>query len=106
MSRPSTTSRLSEEASASARIADRRAQIGVEREVLAQSQQPGLGTHVIGHAVPFRSADGAKQHRVGGFGARHVGLADRLAMGVVGAAADEALFDLERARPPRVEIAR
>jgi hypothetical protein len=35
------------------RVADRRAQIGEELHVLAQTQQTGLGAHLIGHASHF-----------------------------------------------------
>ena len=41
-------------------IADRRAQIGEEREILAQAQQARFGPHVVGHARPFRPADGGR----------------------------------------------
>ena len=57
------------------RIAHRRAQIGEQAEILAQPQQAGLGPHLIGHAVPFRTADRAEDHGVGGRGLRHVGFA-------------------------------
>jgi hypothetical protein len=60
------------------RIADGGAQIGIKGEILAQAQQPGLGPLVIGHVVPLRPADGAEHDRVGGLGARHVGIRDRL----------------------------
>ena len=76
-------------------IADRRADVGVEREILAQAQQARLRPHLIGHVGPFRAADRRQQHRVGGLRARHVGVADRLAMRVEGAAADQPLFSLE-----------
>ncbi len=74
----------------------RRAQVGEKREVLAQPQQAGFRAHLVGHVGPFRAADRGEHHRVGGLGARHVGVADRLAMRVIGAAADQALFEFER----------
>ena len=46
-------------------------QIGEQPEVLAQPQQPGFRPHLIGHAVPFRTADRAEDHRVGGLGLCH-----------------------------------
>ena len=52
------------------RIADRRPQIGVKAELLAQAQQPRLGANLIGNAVPFRTADGGQQDRVGARAAR------------------------------------
>ena len=76
-------------------IADGRAQVGVEAEVFAQPQQAGFGARVIGHGVPFGAADGGQHHRVGGLRQRHVGVADGLAMGVIGAAADQGFFRLE-----------
>ena len=47
------------------RIADGRAQVGEQAEILAQPQQAGLGAHVVGDLVPLRAADGAEQHGVG-----------------------------------------
>ena len=47
------------------RIADRRANIGEQAEILAQAQQAGLGAHGIGNRIPFRPADGAEEHGVG-----------------------------------------
>ncbi len=77
------------------RIADRRAQVRVEIEILAQPQQASLGPQLVRHFVPFRPADGGEQDGVGRAGARHVGLADRDAMRVIGRAADKAGLDLE-----------
>ena len=94
MSRPSTNSRLSEEASASAGY-DRGAQIGVEREILAQAQQPGFRPCVKGHLVPFRPAYRAEDHRVGGLGLRHGLVGDGDPVGIVAAAADQALVGRE-----------
>ena len=34
-----------------------RANVGVERQVLAQPEQPRLGARLIGHVGPFRAAD-------------------------------------------------
>ena len=48
------------------RIADRRPEIGEQLEVLAQAEQPGLGTLLVGHAIPFRTADRAEHDGVGG----------------------------------------
>ena len=77
------------------RIADGRAQIGEQRHVLAQAQQPGLGANLVGNTIPFRSADGTKQHRIGGHRLLHVGIGDRLAVGVIGGTADKAFVDDE-----------
>ena len=77
------------------RIADGRPQIGEQGEILAQPQEPRLGPHVVRDSVPFGAADSAEDHRVGRLSARHVLLADRLAMRIIGAAADEALLRLE-----------
>ena len=84
------------------RIADGGPQVGVEREILAQAQQAGLGPHGEGHAVPFGAADGAEQHGVGGMRQRDVGIADRRAMRVIGRAADEPALDLEGGDPLRI----
>ena len=67
-----------------------RAHIGVQPEILAQPQQPGLRPHVVRHLVPFRPADRAEDHRVGGLRLGHGLVGDRDAMRVVGAAADTA----------------
>ena len=77
------------------RIADRGPQVGVKAEFLAQAQKPRLGPNVISDAVPFRTADGGQKNRVGGFGERHVSVADRFPVGVIGAPADQSLLDLE-----------
>ena len=77
------------------RIADRRSQIGEKLQVLAQAQQPRLGAHLIGHPVPFRPADRAEQHGVGGKRLGHVRFGNRLAVGVIGRAADEPFLGLE-----------
>ncbi len=79
------------------RIADGGTQIGEQLQILAQPQQPGLGPHLVGHRIPFRPADRAEQHRVGGQRLGHVGFGDRLAMRVIGAAADQAFLGLEAA---------
>ena len=79
------------------RIADRRADVGEQREVLAQAQQARFRPHVIGHLVPLRPADRAEDHGVAGHRLRHGGVVDRLAVGVVGAAADQPLLVFERA---------
>ena len=44
----------------------------------------------------MRAADGTEQHGIGCLGECHVGVADRLAMRIIGAAADKAFFELER----------
>ena len=87
------------------RIADRRPQIGEQLQVLAQPQQAGLGTDLVGHLVPFRPADGAEQHRVGGHRLCHVGFGDRLAMRVVGAAADQPFVESRSRRRARAFMA-
>ena len=79
------------------RIGHGRAQVGVEREILAQPQQARLRPHVIGHLVPLRPADRAEDHGVGGMRLRHGGVGDRDLVGVVAAAADQPLLGLERA---------
>ncbi|MCY1542930.1 hypothetical protein D9M68_787110 [compost metagenome] len=77
------------------RVADRRTQVGEQFEILAQAQQTGFRTHFIGHRIPLRTADGAKQHRIGGQRLLHVRFRDRLAMGIIGRTADQALVGHE-----------
>ena len=85
------------------RVADRRAQVGEEAEILAQAQEARLGADLVSDIRPFRAAHRAEQDRVGGIGPRQGRVGERLAMGVDGAAADEVALDLEagetRARP-------
>ncbi len=76
-------------------ITDRGAQIGEQLEVLAQPQQPGLGPLLVRNAIPFGAADGAEHHRVGLKRASHGRVRDRLAMGIVGRAADEVGLGLD-----------
>jgi hypothetical protein len=77
------------------RVAHRRPDVGEQAEVLAQPQQARLRAHVIRHRVPFRPADRAEDHRVGGLGLGHRVVGDRDAVGVVAAAAHQPLFGLE-----------
>ena len=77
------------------RVADRRAEIGEQLEVFAQAKQPRLGPLVVWHAVPFGAADGAEHDGVGGERLLHGRLGDGLAMGVIGAAADEVGLGLD-----------
>ena len=81
------------------RIADGGAEIGEDAELLAQPQQRRLRALLVGHLVPFRPADRAEDHRIGGERLRHRRLGDRHAMRVVGGAADQILLDLEGAEP-------
>ena len=71
-------------------------------EILAQPQQPGFRPHVIGHLVPFRPADRAEDHGVGGMRLGHGGVGDRDLVRVVAAAADQPFLGLERAHAVRV----
>ena len=65
-------------------IADRRPEIGEQRQILAQTQQARLRPHLIGHLVPFRPADRAEKHGIGGVRLGHVFFGNRLAVRVVG----------------------
>ena len=76
-------------------VADRRAEIGEETEVLAQAQEPRLGTGLVGYLLPFWAANRGEQHGVGSHRPRHGLVGDRLAMRVVGGAADEILLAFE-----------
>ena len=62
---------------------------------MRRRRRPGLGAHLVGDLVPLRAADGAQQHGVGLERLVHGGVRDRLAVGVVGAAAHEVLLDGE-----------
>ena len=84
-------------------IADGGAQIGEKLHVLAQAQQPGFRPRVIRDIVPFRSADRAEHHGVGLHRLGHGGVGDRLAMRVIGAAADQIVLDIERGGAGRVQ---
>ena len=84
------------------RIADRRADIGEQAELLAQAQQPRLRPHVIGHGIPFRAADRAEDDGVAGARLLHRRVGDRDLVGVEAGAADQPLFDLERAQAMRI----
>ncbi len=66
-----------------------------EIHILAKPQKTRLGTDFIRNAIPFRAADGGEQHRVRRLRARHVGIADRGLVNVIGGAADKAFFDFE-----------
>ena len=81
------------------RIADRRAQIGEETQILAQTQQARFRAHIVRHAVPFRTADCAKNDRVAFHRELHVAFADGLAMRIIGRTAHEARLALERGDP-------
>jgi hypothetical protein len=84
------------------RVADGRPEIGEQREVLAQPEQPCLGPHLVRYLVPFRPADRTEQNGVRGERLGHVLFGDRLAVGVVGAAADQPLLGLEAGAELRV----
>ena len=103
MSSPATTSRLSDEKSASASKALRGAQIGEEIHLLAQAQQPALGLHGKIQIVVFRPAHGAQKHRVDLLRARHRRIGQRRAMRVIGRPADQILGHLEGDPAPVAE---
>ena len=77
------------------RIADGGPQIREKPQILAQTQEPSLGPLRIGNLVPFRAAHRAEKDGIRSFRLFHGGVRDRLAMGVIGAAADEILLDFE-----------
>ena len=103
MSRPSTSFALERGGIGERRISHRGAQVGVEREVLAQAQQARFRPRVKGHLVPFRPAHRAEDHGVGGLGLLHGGVGDGDPVGVVTAAADQAFLGGELVRPLFVE---
>lgn len=77
------------------RVADGRAQIGEKLEILAQTKQAGFRAVLVGHAIPFRAADGAEQDRIGSKRLFHICIGNRHAMGVIGRAADQTFRDGE-----------
>ena len=95
MSSPSTSSRLSEEASASAgnTIAGRR--LANRSSSLRRARRPRSGFCAKGRAVVLRSADGAEHHRADGLGLLQRGGRQRHAVDVVGGTADQILLDRE-----------
>ena len=85
------------------RIADGRAQVGEQIEVLAQAEQARLGADLVRHLVPLGPAHRAEQDRIG-----RLGLGQRLAVErhpvlVDGGTADEAGLGLELHLPLLVE---
>ena len=64
-------------------------------EVLAQPQQPRFRPRLERHLVPFRTADGAEDHGIGGVRLRHGRVGDRDFVRVIAGAADEAFLGLE-----------
>ena len=85
------------------RVADRRAEIGEELEILAQAQQACFGALLVRHTVPFGTADGAEHHGIGLKRAPHGLIGNRLAMGIVGAAADEVGLGLDASVTTRID---
>ncbi len=77
------------------RIADRRAQVGKQVQLLAQAQQAGLGTDLVGHLVPLRPADRAEDDGISGLGLGEDFLGERRAVLVDRDAATQRLLDLE-----------
>ncbi len=81
----------------------RRAQIGEEVHLLAQAKQAALGLQLERQLLPFRAADRAEQHRVGGLRPRQGRIGQRHAVGIVGRAADQPLADIEAGDAALVE---
>ena len=65
MSRSSTSSRFSDDASGERREQQCRAQVGEQFQARAQRQQAALGTLIHRQSVPPLTADCAEQHRIG-----------------------------------------
>ena len=96
MSSPSTTSGFKVEASTSGSNTQRRAQIGEQLHLLAQAQQAALGLQREGQIVPFRAADRAEQHGVGGPAPCFIVASVKgVPCASIGGAADQILVDLE-----------
>src|SRR6266403_3063844 len=82
-------------------IADRRADIGEQAELLAQAKQSRLRSHVIRYAVPVWTADRAEDHGIGRVRLGHCGVGDRDLVRLVAGTADERFFGLEGAQTAR-----
>ena len=74
------------------RIADRRAEIGEQAEVFAQAQNGLLGAQRAIELVVFPVAHRAEQHGVGVLGQLERGVGQRVAVRLVGCAADQCGF--------------
>ncbi len=77
-------------------VADRGAEVGEELQVPAQAEDGLLGAQRTLELVVLPVADRAEQHRVGFLGELQRGLGQRMAVRLVGGAADQRLFRLER----------
>ncbi len=87
------------------RIDDGRPDIAEQAEFLAQPQQPSLRPRFERHLVPFRTADRAEDHRVGGVRLGHGRVGNCDLVRVVAGAADQPLFGAEIGNTcPGVEI--
>jgi hypothetical protein len=76
-------------------VADRRAEVGEQAQVLAQAQDGLLGAQRPVELVVLPVADGAEQHRVGFLGELERRFGQRMAVRLVGRAADQRRFHLE-----------
>jgi hypothetical protein len=72
-------------------VADRRAEVGEQAQVLAQAQDGLLGAQRAFELVVLPVAHGAEQHGVGGLGQVQRAVGQRVAVGLVGGAADQAV---------------
>ena len=95
MSRPSTASRFRLEEFGKRRIDDGGADIGEQAEILAQSQQPRLRPRFVRHFVPFRPADSAEDHGIGGVSLGHGLVGNGDLVRVIAGTADKPFLGLE-----------
>ena len=95
MSRPGDQFRLQAGGADQLLVADRRAEVGEQAQVLAQAQDGLLGAQRALQLVVLPVADGAEQHGVGFLGQLERGIGQRMAVGLVGGAADQGGFHLE-----------
>ena len=96
MSSPATSSGFRLDACGELLVADRRAEVGEQPEVLAQAEDGLLGAQRALELVVLPVADRAEQHRVGRLRELERGLGQRVAVRLVGGTADRRLFELER----------
>ncbi len=101
MSRPATSSGFRLEACRQLLVADGRAEVGEQAQVLAQAQDGLLGAQRALELVVLPVADGAEQDGVGLLGQLERGFGQRMAVRLVGGAADRRGFQSRTSGPGR-----
>ena len=86
---------MSEEEIGKRRIDNGRANIGEQRQVLAQSQQACFGPYLVRHLVPLRPAHRPEDNGVRGLRLLHGSIGDRDFVRVIAASAHQRFFRAE-----------